>query len=42
LNFTENRALRIMCEPKGDEVTEGLRNLQDKELHQMLLGPSNE
>jgi len=27
-----------MCEPKGDEVTEGWRKLHDNELHQKLLG----
>jgi hypothetical protein len=42
LSSIESRVLRRMCEPKGDEVTEGWRKLHDNELRQKLLGTSSD
>jgi hypothetical protein len=36
----ENRVLRRICGPKGDEVTGGWRELHDEEIHNLYSSPS--
>jgi hypothetical protein len=36
----ENRVLRRIFGPKGDEVTGGWRNVQNEELHRLYSSPS--
>jgi hypothetical protein len=40
LRVFENRVLRRLFEPKGDEVIGGWRKLHDEELHNLYSSPS--